>query len=334
MNKKIAYNMQGVKPPSSITGVENTKKGLEVKPDYLAFTFKGDNSLSVDAACEFLDIPMEDWIDPESGGNGYHKQLIYGNIQIFYEGREDMGVFISMKGKGCREYEKQIEGDWCLFINAILSQGGTFTRFDSAIDDFDGILSLDEIRSYAENKHFVTKFKKWKPDIEYDAASGKLIQDAVLFGHKAKSLLHLYIYDKALQQGIEVHWIRTELRLKKERAHQFLIEFAKSGHLGQLTTGVLLNYIRFVTPSSDTNKARWPMARFWSDFLGKAEKVRLTGGEIERTIEQVKDWAKKQWAASAALIVRDMKGDLSFFDDLILDGERRLKPRHLALLQT
>lgn len=334
MNRKIAQDKQNVKPPSSITGVESTKKGLEVKPDFLSFTFKGGNSLLVNEVCEFLDLPREDWIDLESGGHGYHKQLICGNIHIYYEGREDMGIFISMTGKGCREYEREIEGNWKDFIKAVLNQGGTFTRFDSAIDDFDGLLSLDEIRSYAKKIQVVSKFKSWAPDEKYSIATGECIKDAVLFGDKGKSLLHLYIYNKALERGIEGHWIRAELRLKKERAHQFLTKFAESGHLGLITKGVLLNYIKFVEPSNDTNKSRWSMATFWSNFLGAIEKVKISAGEVERTIEQVKDWAKTQWAASAALIVRDMKGDLSFFDDLILDGERRLKPRHLALLQT
>jgi len=101
--------------------------------------------------------------------------------------------------------------------------------------------------------------------------------------------------------------------------------------LSEITAGVLKNYLKFVDASDDTNKSRWPVSKWWSDFIGDVEKMRLTIKKDEISIQEKKDHLTKQYAPTFALISK-FDGNDDFFEILIRNGKQRLKPRHFAML--
>ena len=94
-------------PPTGNTGAENTSLASLI--DWCAFTLKDSDSL--EKVLSVIGIPYQDFIEMPKGGLGYKRQLRNGNIAIFEDGAEGMGIHIEMSGKGCREFDS-FTGNW------------------------------------------------------------------------------------------------------------------------------------------------------------------------------------------------------------------------------
>lgn len=329
MNKKVAQNRQNVKPPYCNTGAVNTK-GLKSLIDWVSFTLPDSEFHSLSDIYGFLDIPEKEWVDAKHGNHGYMSQKLCGHINLLYNGMEGMGYHISISGQGCRELEQRKGLLWSELFKKIIDKG-SFTRLDIAIDDHDGHFKIDQLKEKVKRGECISKFIKARGIEEFNLKSGDTDGQTLYFG-RPTSRLQIRIYDKAKEQGIDGIWNRTEIQARDERATVMASNILESDNVGVVVLGILKTYIKFAEPISDSNKSRWPVSEFWIKFLGVVEKVKLTIKKPDKSIRESIEWANKQWAPTAALLMRYFKGDLSFFDDLIADGEERLKPRHLALL--
>ena len=92
--------------------------------------------------------------------------------------------------------------------------------------------------------------------------------------------------------------------------------------------GTLRQYLRFLLPSTDQNKARWPSAEWWELLLADVEKLQLTIKKEAKTIEDMTSWVDKQIAPTIATILKAQEGDMSWLRKIILDGSNRLKQKH------
>jgi len=73
----------------------------------------------------------------------FYPQILRRN-RIYYDGREEMGCHVEMSGQGCRQYEANFtDSPWKDLFGVVLSEGGKFSRLDLAIDNVDGVLSLE-----------------------------------------------------------------------------------------------------------------------------------------------------------------------------------------------
>jgi len=325
------YNM-GVEPTSEYkenpTG-NRVSKDLECLIDWLSFTIK--KNISVDyIITHFLKMNSADFIELDKGNYGYKRQIANGNVRIYSDGKEDMGIHIQLSGQGCRQVEETLEGDWLTLFKKIIEVEGTFTRCDIAIDDKVGLLDIKKIQKKTEKKEYVSRFNNWnitkscKNDSERYGCS-------VYFGSE-KSDIRIRFYDKAVEQGIDGHWVRTELQLRDERANVAIKLYLSGKTIGEIVTGVLKNYIRFVEPSNDSNKWRWKTSKFWDKFIADAERIKLTEGQKEKTLDDVYTWLNESVSPSLALLVKASDGDLTIIHEMITEGSKRLKPRHYALL--
>jgi len=314
-------------PPTGNTGAENTSLASLI--DWCAFTLKDSDSL--EKVLSVIGIPYQDFIEMPKGGLGYKRQLRNGNIAIFEDGAEGMGIHIEMSGKGCREFDS-FTGNWRGLFRRVHALSGHFSRLDVAIDDRLGMFSLEEVQEKMKRREVRSRFKKGRSTESYEFSDTPGKDGKTLYFGSGKSDIQIRIYDKAAEQGLDGVWLRTELECRNVRADILAQHLSVSDELGAIAAGVLKNYLAFIEPGTDSNKSRWAVSSWWSDFLGAVERVKLSIRKIERTIDQVKEWTKKQVAPSLALLFKFFEGDFQFFDELISDGERRLKPRHLAML--
>ncbi len=201
-----------------------------------------------------------------------------------------------------------------------------------AVDDFAGVLNIERIQKKTKRKEYVSRFTNWEIRTSCKNDSDKYGK-SVYFG-SAQSDIRLRFYDKAAEQEVEgLHWIRTELQLRDERASNAILLYASGKSIGEIVAGVLKNYIRFVDPSSaDKNKRRWKTSKFWSRFIAGAGLLKLTGGQKKKSLDDVYTWISKSVAPSLALLVKASDGDFSIIEDMIIDARKRLKPKHLAML--
>ena len=253
--------------------------------DWLTFTTR---VYSIADLIEELGLAHVQWTDfPSKGRYGYQDRMQFGNINIMYNGSEDMGICCEMSGQGCRNFEDHttLANKWDDLIYFVLSDDVHITRLDVAFDDHTGLLDIDTIYNDVLSQNYISRLRCYKVEI-----SGKtdtpITGKSITLGSRASDVL-IRIYDKAAERGFTDgrHWVRVELQLRQDRSRAFL-ELTSTMSYGEAFSGVTLNYLRFVEPAaSDTNKSRWVMTEYWANFLENASKIRLyvtPGGEYNQ----------------------------------------------------
>ena len=97
--------------------------------------------------------------------------------------------------------------------------------------------------------------------------------------------------------------------------------------------GVLNNYLRFVKPSADTNKARWDTAPFWLRFVSGVERISLFAKkDVEYNYSQLKNYVLNQ-AGNAVDCLISIDGIDKFYEDL-KHREANPNPKYSSLLDS
>lgn len=254
--------------------------------DWLSFTSKKHTPYEL---IEAMGMSHCSWVETK-GACGYQDRLYFGSISVHFNGREDMGVWVEMSGQGCRNFEdltilpRKFED----IFDFIHSNNLNITRLDIAYDDHCGVLDIDTIASDTENQYFLSRMKYWEV-VRSSKGTGVYIGSP-------QSKVRVRIYDKAAERGLDdgSHWVRIELQLRDGRAS----EFSKIPmDIGEAFAGVLLNYLRFVTPDeTDTNKSRWENTVYWDNLIGDIGRIKiytLPGGDYN--VKKLKDTVINHW---------------------------------------
>jgi len=224
---------------------------------------------------------------------------------------------------------------------------GRTTRIDICWDDTSGLLDLDVIGQAILARQYVSRWRKTGNSGSQESVNGYGVVDGRTWymGH-GSSDSQLVFYDKRieqLQKGHDVdveHWVRAELRLRRERADAMSRLWVQVKDNAQQVmvkvAGILRGMVEFKDANSrDSNKQRQPIAPWWGRFLGYAEKGRLAVVKAEaRTIEDVKQWVSLQMGPTLALLEQAMGFDKAwaFLYAEAQDGRARMGPRHRAIL--
>ncbi|RII27756.1 MAG: hypothetical protein CXR31_05885 [Geobacter sp.] len=322
------------KPPYTNRGAEIT-----IPPenrsllDWVSFTVKAPDPQE---ALALIDLDPTLFSESKSGFSGYRKSLRFGNIIVFYDGREDMGCHVEMTGQGCRQFEAQFsENPWpSLFATALAAQAN-FTRLDIAIDNVDGALSLS-LLSHALQDHdrqTRTLFGEWRQIRKGSFANGEGINGETIYLGSSKSHTMFRVYNKAQESDIDGKWIRFEIQLRSKRAHEAAKLIAANIQVGTLATGIINNYFA-VIHEDDSNKSRCTLQPWWSEWLQTTDKIRLTTEKATKLVTDSMEFIKRQYAPSLAMINKHL-GSASFneyFKEVIEDGKQRMGAKHERIL--
>ena len=93
--------------------------------------------------------------------------------------------------------------------------------------------------------------------------------------------------------------------------------------------GTLRRYLRFLIPSTDQNKSRWPSAKWWDRLLSNVEELQLTIQKEPKSIEDMTAWVDKQISPTIAAIMKAQEGDMGWLRKIIVKGSERLTQKHL-----
>ena len=241
----------------SSSGAENI-----VLYDWLSFTSKNHTP---EELIDALGLSHVNWTVTK-GARGYRDRKYFSCISVHYNGRPDMGVWVEMSGQGCRTFESLSAVGWEDLFLFIRENGLKITRLDVAYDDHTGVLPMDQIVEDTQSGLFVSKSDYWETVL---SSKGSTVQIG-----SAQSRVLIRIYDKARERRCEpgTHWIRCEIQLRDDRAVQFT---RIALPIGQAFAGVLLNYLRYIQPSDDENRWRWPMTDYWLNFVEDAERISI-----------------------------------------------------------
>lgn len=241
--------------------------------DWLSFTVR---NMEPEDVMDLLRLKEYSW-ELRTGFYGYHWRYTIPGISIHFDGAENQGVLCEMSGSGCRYFESHSdygELGWNTFFFVLdhlpADKSLKYTRLDIAFDDHEGLIPFDKLIQDTLANNWVSSFR-WA---EVQLGAGNNHGRTVYFG-SPRSEARIRIYDKAAERHAEAegHWIRIEMQLRRERAAAFL-EHRDQG-LTDLFAGVLVNYLRFVSPSEDSNKSRWPMTDYWEALIHGVTRVRI-----------------------------------------------------------
>ena len=89
------------------------------------------------------------------------------------------------------------------------------TRLDIAIDVFDDLMTMDEIKEGLDGENYKSRIRVWERDHELKEGGKDIIRGG---GKGAKKSLK--IYDKAAEQHLDINWRRYEMTFMDERARE------------------------------------------------------------------------------------------------------------------
>ncbi|MGK5512306.1 replication initiation factor domain-containing protein [Brevibacillus formosus] len=330
-------------PPSSNTGAQNTyQDGMRALVDWVQGTCHHAKNLR--EIIEILGLPESSFEYRNKGLNGWAESFCFGSIRLYFGGTTHTGVHIIMSGQGCREFEQHTTVGWVEALKGLLRIGTKFGRVDAAIDDF-GIppkrkrggatvkprFTVGTLIRKAKEGCVTSYFDDAKAIEKIKLADGETAGKSIYFGSE-QSRVRMVAYEKIweraakgydLEHGME-HWNRFEVRMHDERAQKFVQEFVSGrGSFGDLTAGVIRQYLNYRDRvDTESNKSRWPVSRFWKNFLGEVDKLQLSEAAPDRTLMRTDAWLRRQVEPSIAeMYVVDPQG----FWDYIYRGIDRLE---------
>lgn len=287
--------------------------------DWLSFTTKVHTP---EQLIEALGLDHVPWTTTK-GAKGYQDRKYFSCISIHYNGRADMGVWCELSGQGCRTFETLSTladnpfDKWTCLFSFIRQFGLKITRLDVAYDDHSGVLDIARVSDDTQCGMFVSRSEYWE---SIRSSKGTSVQ---IGSPQSKVLIR--IYDKAAERGKpDEHWNRVEIQMRDDRAGQFSqIPLP----IGQAFAGVLLNYLRYVVPDTDTNKWRWPMTDYWCELVSDAQRISIYSAPgMEYNEERCKHFVVNQ-AGNAIAACIEMYG-YSEFKKMIDEREVASNPKY------
>lgn len=296
-------NLKFVEPPVANRGVGNTSSFEEnCLIDWVQVTFLPDEKLrsEFDILDSLFGLRHDEWFVEEFGRYGYTKSLVYKNIRLYSCGKFALGFHLELTGQACRDLE-ELDITWLDFFKQCFYLNGRFTRIDIAIDLFTRkYFDINKIYKKIKNHEFKTKFQtvmNIEKNITSDMTS---LGQSITFGQRSSDIF-IQFYDKLKEREQNNYilpsnldfWNRVEVRLRHDKANSLILLYCGIDNkydLGYYARSILSNYLNFITPNNDTNRSRWPVSKFWNDFLGTVDKLKLSRQDKNLSITSKKKW--------------------------------------------
>ena len=272
----------------------------QVLIDWLTFSVKSMSD-PAEVITNYLGMDPAVFQDPGRGLLGYQRVLRFSDICVCYEPREndyfkDMGVCVSLSGNGCQAFETMSKlsdkgSSFDVLFQLLASEvDANISRIDIACDDREGYLCMDDIVRKVQANEVNSRMSKRSVVVSY---SGTQRNGSTVYIGAESSDFRVHIYDKALEQGTEDHWIRVELVMRGKNSNAFVEQVINSESVGKLAAQVINDKISFID-RDDSNITRYTVCDWWSGFVDELEVVRLVAREVvQHPVEKIKEWVTR-----------------------------------------
>ena len=126
-----------------------------VRIDYFVVTIKDVPPEEV--LEEILLMPQDQFALNVWGINKYQCHYACSDIKVYFNQVLDkMGVYLELKGQGCRQYEEFMSGNannWVALVTRLYRYRVNFTRIDIANDIYDNALLVQTLYAYCKGIH-------------------------------------------------------------------------------------------------------------------------------------------------------------------------------------
>lgn len=310
----------------------------QVLVDWLTFSVKEQDPAKV--IREYLGLSPELFQDAGYGLLGYNRVLRFSDICVCYEPREndffrDMGVCVSMSGNGCRTFETMSKLSHAgqdsvfpaLFQILAADETANVSRIDIACDDREGYLNMEKIVEKVQANEINSRMTKRSVIVSFD---GTQRSGSTIYLGASSSDFRVRIYDKALEEGVDGHWIRVELVMRHKNAAAFVEQMTGAPSVGKLAAQVVNDKFSFIE-RDDSNITRCTVCGWWQSFVDELESVRLVARHvIQHSVERIENWIESQVGPSLAVILNTLGWPHLF--ELAHSAVGRLSARQLSLI--
>ena len=310
----------------------------QVLVDWLTFSVKEQDPAKV--IREYLGLDPELFQDAGYGLLGYNRVLRFSDICVCYEPREndffrDMGVCVSMSGNGCRAFETMSKLTQAgqdsvfptLFQLLAADETANVSRIDIACDDRKGFLNMEELVEKVQANEINSRMTKRSVIVSFD---GTQRSGSTIYLGAPSSDFRVRIYDKALEEGVDGHWIRVELVMRHKNAAAFVEQMNSAPSVGKLAAQVVNDKFSFIE-RDDSNITRCTVCGWWQSFVDELESVRLVARcVIQHSVERIENWIESQVGPSLAVILNTLGWPHLF--ELARAAAGRLSARQLSLI--
>lgn len=338
-------------------GNQAIENELNILIDWLSFTVFVFSD--VKDVVEYLGFSINDFIDMPRGAHGYKKHIKYvgANINIFFDGSEDMGIHVDVSASGIwallEGYKNKLAEptpfggvSYDLWQETVLKRliddifkVGKFTRVDLAVDDFGAkYYSLGDVAEKIRKCEYIAK---WRTNRELVERKGmEITGHTVYFGSQYSDIM-LRIYDKKREYNknkkvndgdyFPFEWTRWELQMRGEKSCAALRYLQEDMTLGAVAVGILSHYFRLIV-IDDSNKSRCSLDDKWALMISSISPLRLRVNKPDKTIEDKDDWIYRQVAPSLSICFEYHGGDMEYIYSLLENGRIRRSSADLRLL--
>ncbi|HEM3611583.1 TPA: replication initiation factor domain-containing protein [Streptococcus suis] len=252
----------------------------------------------------------------------YEWQVIFNGIRVYYGGKETSYMLV-MSGEALAWYREQvlepkgISERELLHSLTITYEHFSIRRIDIAIDDFNEkpYFTPSQLLTVCQKKrYFYGKSTYYR--IYGDKHTGQ-----TLYLRQPGDDERLRIYDKQMEQahkqGVNKReippWIRTELALRGDKAHYFILDWlSQKLDIMNYTKSYLKEKVKFYS-----DKDFQTPLRSWQKFLGIVEPVKIVIPKEDIELSQKINWYAYQGAAAVYKAFKFL-----YDNDLLLDTEQ------------
>lgn len=300
---------------------------MNILVDYFTVSVK---EMQLDDVLKILHLDKKNMISGYSRWLG--SKLYQGGISVHF----GEYIIIEMSGSGCRFLESLYGNvlNWIDFIEQFLClEGSHLARLDIACDDYPKeeqkpLLSFPTLFRHVQQDRYVSlsRFCTWHDGSE----------QAIYWG-SPKSDRRLRIYNKALERGVEGHWIRAEFQLRNDCALSFYMRALECGSIGVAYQGMLYDFLRFtreVNFHGNTNQSRLHVTRWWKTFCGNAQRIKgFYVGGLEYNLESLDHYLYKNAGSSMKTFLACHGGDVGKLMQFAEQSEYNEKQKFLVKVQ-
>ena len=246
-----------------------------------------------------------------------------------------MGVCVFMSGNGCRTFETMSKLTQAgqdsvfptLFQLLAADETANVSRIDIACDDREGFLNMEEIVEKVQANEINSRMTKRSVIVSFD---GTQRSGSTIYLGAPSSDFRVRIYDKALEEGVDGHWIRVELVMRHKNAAAFVEQMNSAPSVGKLAAQVVNDKFSFIE-RDDSNITRCTVCGWWQSFVDELESVRLVARcVIQHSVERIENWIESQVGPSLAVILNTLGWPHLF--ELARAAAGRLSARQLSLI--
>lgn len=214
------------------------------------------------------------------------------------------------------------------------------TRIDLCVDDFSRSLDIRQIKRATDKYHHVG-FLDTVKFTEFGMKGSRGL--SISFGRRGSSGggKYLVIYDKGLESKGKIDSIRVELSCYDRYAVQSFDQLCDLPYLcwGDIILGWISGAIDFRRrrDKNDRDPSNRPRLPWWKKFVSNATPLKPSSVYKVDSLERIAVWLFHQVAPSLCTMMKGLnkRGSNSFsdfFDELMKNGESRLREKHKYLI--